>query len=137
MAFGITRYELLKLLLQVATLIAIITTSTIVIVGLNNSSAKQAKLITAQAEETEARTRLNEQIVSFMQGKQHGLEERIDEVEADVKKPRPVQRVVVVLPTPVPTVTPTPAPKRKRTGLLPLLMGDDEPAPTRTPLKPK
>lgn len=129
MAFGITKYELTKLVLMVATLVAITVLSIWVNVRLSEITIEIARQTKIQADETEARSRWNQTVLDYTRGEQNGLKDRVEKVEKKVEAP---PKVVVVISTPrvapsrTPTQTPSPAPRSSSGGLGALFGGDDD-----------
>lgn len=104
--FGITRYELLKLGLMIATLATVLIFSVVATFRVNviiSEQARQAEIIAKDAKE---RTELNREILRYTQGSQRGLEDRVTAVE---NRKEPATKVVVVVPTVA--IEPTPIPR--------------------------
>lgn len=130
MAFGITRYELIKLSLEVATLAVIMVFAIWMNVRLGEISIENARLVAMQAEDAEARARWNQDLLAYTRGEQSGLKDRVEEIEKKIARP---PKVVVELSTPkpakgrsTPTPTPTVTPKPERGGLSGLFGGNDD-----------
>lgn len=129
--FGITYYELTKLLLLVVVLVVLIVLSTMVHVRLNNIAVENARIAQSQAEEAKARAEINSRLIDFARGQQAGLEDRIEKVEEKAEKPIIAPRVIVVIPTQGPPSTPraTRTPNHPRGGLGGLLLHKGDRAP--------
>lgn len=131
MAFGITPYELTKLVLMVATLAAVLVSTVWMNVRLGETALDKAEVAAMLADEAAARARWNEQLLSFTRGEQNSLKDRVENVEAKVVHPPKVVVVVAtprVAKSPKPTVVPTvvPTPKHIRGGLGALFGGGND-----------
>jgi hypothetical protein len=130
-AFGITRYELLKLCLHVATLVAVMVLTVWMNVRLGEIAIENAKLAKLQSDEAEARARWTEDVLSYTRGEQSGLKDRVEKVEQRVDAAPPKVVVVISTPKPIPSTKPTAVPdptateKPIRGGLGAIFSGDD------------